>query len=81
MAILLCMLLLTACTDSAHVLHFKALPKELADCETYRLSNADGYSMIVMRCPNSSASLSYRVGKKVVTAVTVDGAGCPPSKK
>jgi hypothetical protein len=48
-------------------------PPELADCKIYNLSNGHGGSITVGRCPNSTTSVTYNVGKTTATTIVVDG--------
>lgn len=48
------------------------LPPDLKDCRIYKLF--DGSETITtMRCPNSSTSTEYIVGKSTRTSIVVDG--------
>lgn len=65
---------LTACSDSAEKIDFPVLPPELKDCSFYKLENSGGSSMKVVRCPNSSTTSTYPVGKTTQSTVVIDGA-------
>jgi len=64
---------LTACKDSSEILNFPAAPLELKDCSFFRLENSDGYTIRVARCPNSTTTTTYQVGKTTQSVVTIDG--------
>ena len=49
------------------------VPEELSDCTFTLMKNTDGESMRVVRCPNSTISTSYNVGKTRQTTVVIDG--------
>ncbi|WP_354734553.1 hypothetical protein [Acinetobacter nosocomialis] len=49
------------------------LPPELKDCRVYDLYSSTGASVTAVRCPNSSTSTEYRVGKSTRTSIVVDG--------
>lgn len=54
-------LLISGCgTPSATKVKFGAMPPELSDCTTYRLSEGNGLGhVIVMRCPNSTTTTQH----------------------
>ena len=65
--------LLTGCTPSATEANYPVRPPELQDCKIYRLTNADGGSITVARCPNSTTTANYKNGKTSAATITVDG--------
>jgi hypothetical protein len=60
-------------TPEAHQITFEVLPPELADCKAFYLSNSRSVDMKVMRCPNSTATTEYKVGKASARVVVIDG--------
>lgn len=62
-----------SCEPYYKELKFGVLPDELKDCKTFYLSSEDGNTITVMRCPNSTTSSTYRVGKHTATTVVIDG--------
>ena len=63
---------LAGCENSAQQDVFPVLPEALKDCVFYSL-HAGGDHIRVVRCPNSSTSATYPVGKSRQTTATVDG--------
>lgn len=55
------------------------MPKELADCAVYYVTNSQGYDMTVVRCPNSVTSTKVRSGKTNRTVVTIDSVEYAPT--
>lgn len=72
--ILAAVLMLTACepTTSDKTSTF-ALPDHLKDCTITNLSSTSAARLTVVRCPNSSVSASYPVGKTQQTTIVIDG--------
>jgi len=66
-------LMLIGCSDSAKTVSYPAAPPELADCKFFFLTNKDGHSINVVRCPHSDTTATYRSGKSTVSTVTIDG--------
>lgn len=64
---------LSACTPSYAPVSMPMLPEELKDCGFFSVSNGTD-RMYVVRCPNSTTSTTYRVGKHDETTVVIDGA-------
>ena len=64
---------LAGCTPSSSVITFESLPKALEDCVVYELSNSKSERMKVMRCPNSSTSVTYKSGKTAQHNIVIDG--------
>ena len=62
--VLLSALLLTACEPSSREVTYSAMPEDLKDCKAYSISESGSY-VKVMRCPNSSTSLTYHEGKSI----------------
>lgn len=56
---------LAACSPSGKEVtgNFPIMPEGLKDCKIYDLQSDGGSHVRVVRCPNSSTSTSYRVGK------------------
>ena len=80
--IILCaMFLLGGCSDASKELKFAAMPKELADCKVFRVTNANGEGMTVARCPNSTATTSVQSGKTQAVSIVVDGIEYMPAQK
>lgn len=48
------------------------LPEGLKDCKVYYMSSSSGGYMTVMRCPNSTTSVTYPQGKTKATSVTTE---------
>lgn len=74
--LLIASLALTACTpDATDITHSSdwRLPQGLRDCKLYWLSNSVGNGMHVMRCPNSTTSVSESCGKSTCENTTIDG--------
>ena len=63
---------LSACEPAAKIRDFPVRPKFLEDCQFARLTDADGNSITVGRCPNSTTTVVVP-GKSPVTTITVDG--------
>jgi hypothetical protein len=50
------------------------LPPELADCKFFQLSgNSVTDKITVVRCPNSTTTTTYQVGKTKKSVVVIDG--------
>lgn len=64
---------LSGCDPSArNISEQYAMPTELSDC-TITLLQGKYNHLNVVRCPNSSTSTTYRVGKTTQTTVVIDG--------
>ena len=74
-------LAVAGCSDKVEERKFPAMPKELADCRVFYVQNSDGYSMSVVRCPNSATTADVRSGKTTQTTVTIDGVEYAPVAK
>lgn len=62
------------CTPSAEDISEQyTMPEELKDCTITQLRNAKLMHLNVVRCPNSSTSTTYPVGKTTNTTVIIDG--------
>lgn len=48
-------------------------PKELMDCQFFKLVNDNGSPITVVRCPNSTTSVTEQQGKTTTTTVVIDG--------
>lgn len=72
--IVVCLLTLTACEKSTTPRDIKAYntPPELSDCKMYVLSNGLN-NIVVVRCPNSCTSTTYKEGKTDKTTIVIDG--------
>jgi hypothetical protein len=71
--ILVFAVMISGCAPSAEerTANFTVMPDGLKDCKIYRIS--DGVENItVVRCPNSSTTSSYRIGKTKKTVTTID---------
>ena len=71
----------TGCSDGYKPLNYTVIPPELNDCSFTRLTNSNGGSIDVVRCPNSSTSTSYAQGKTTRRVVTIDGVNYVENKK
>jgi len=50
----------------------------LQGCVAYQVDTPDYWpDMLIVRCPNNSTSVQYKVGKRTDTTITVDGEGTP----
>lgn len=66
-------LAIIGCTPSAKDISEQyTLPEELSDCTITYLQGKYTY-LNVVRCPNSTTSTTYRVGKTTQTTVVIDG--------
>lgn len=66
-------LAITGCTPSAKDISEQyTLPEELKDCTITYLQGKYTY-LNVVRCPNSTTSTTYPVGKTTQTTVVIDG--------
>jgi hypothetical protein len=66
-------LAITGCTPSAKDISEQyTLPEELSDCTITHLQGKYTY-LNVVRCPNSTTSTTYPVGKTTQTTVVIDG--------
>ena len=64
---------LAGCTPSAQEQTWPVLPEGLKDCKFYKLTDESANTIRVVRCPASSTSIEYQVGKSRQTTVIVDG--------
>jgi len=64
---------LAGCTPSAKETVWEVLPDGLKDCKFYEISNSNGATMKVVRCPMSTTSIQYQSGKATINTVVVDG--------
>ena len=69
----LTLIVLAGCTPSAQEQTWPVLPEGLKDCKFYKLTDESTNTIRVVRCPASSTSIEYQVGKSRQTTVTVDG--------
>ena len=63
---------LTGCSPEARVKNYPVLPDELKDCKFFRLTDGDGGSITVARCPNSTTTVRQS-DKPGTTSVIIDG--------
>lgn len=69
----LVLLVLVGCTPLGRdVTDEWILPDGLKDCRIYRLKNSSGLHLTVVRCQNSSTSVTTRSGKKVTHAEVIE---------
>lgn len=80
-ATILSIILLAGCTPSAEQKIWPVLPEELKDCKFYKLKDDAANTITVVRCPQSSTTVQYKVGKSTQTTVTIDGVEYVPNKK
>jgi hypothetical protein len=66
------LLALTGCGPSAEHKEFPILPDVLKDCKFYRLTDGNGASITVARCPNSTTT-TRQSDKAGTTSVIIDG--------
>lgn len=66
-------LVLAGCTPSANEKVWPVLPEGLKDCKFYELMDSSGNTMKIARCPGSSTTMNYQMGKARATSVTIDG--------
>lgn len=71
---LVCLAFLVGCTPETKEESARfVLPDELKDCKVYSMSSSDtGAVLHVMRCPNSTTSVT-RSGKAPIRTITIDG--------
>lgn len=65
-------LCLAGCAPEARVKNYPVLPDELKDCKFYRLTDGDGGSITVARCPGSNTTVQQS-DKAHTTSVVIDG--------
>ena len=63
----------TGCSPEAKQKTYSAMPPELADCKVYFISEGFADHMTVIRCPNSTTSVTKQEGKTKRTYVVIDG--------
>lgn len=73
-------LLSSGCRDTAAEINFAVMPKELQDCQAFRISNSNGMKMNVLRCPNSTTTNTTMVGKIMQSTVVIDGVVYEPKQ-
>lgn len=64
---------LAGCTPSAHEVIWPVVPDGLKDCKFYEITNSNGATIKVIRCPMSTTSIQYQSGKTTVNTVVIDG--------
>ena len=75
-------LLVLGCGRTEEATTHYELPREMSDCRIYDVCYKDGDNCIkAVRCPNSTASTTYMVGKSTATVVTIDGVEYAPVGK
>lgn len=70
--VVLIALLLAGCENGYEEREFPKKPPELEDCKFYRLSNDKGGEINVARCPLSSTTTTYNVGKTTHSSIVID---------
>ena len=63
---------LTGCGPSAETREYPILPDALKDCKFFRLTDGNGSSITVARCPNSTTT-TRQSDKAGTTSVIIDG--------
>lgn len=73
--ILAAMLALAGCNPGYQEVDdsYRVRPDHLKDCQITRLDGSNGGYIYVVRCPNSTTSTTYKVGKSHQSTVTIDG--------
>jgi len=71
--VLMSALFISGCENKYEEIDYPVRPPELNDCAIYRLSNSEGGSIVVVRCPNSTTSTTYPQGKTQGSSIVVDG--------
>lgn len=66
------MIVLAGCTPSAKQIFPEVLPDGLTDCKFYSITDSNGLTMRIVRCPNSSVSTKWKSGKTEYRLATVD---------
>lgn len=75
-------LLVLGCSRTKEATPNYELPREMSDCRIYEVCYTDGNDCIIaVRCPNSTTSTTYTVGKSTATVVTIDGVEYSPVGK
>lgn len=78
--LLVLIMLLAACTPKTESIEYKyVIPAEFSDCVFKRMTNSDGYSITVVRCPNSTTS-AIQGDKSQTTSITIDGVKYTPTQ-
>ena len=71
LSVLVLSAMMVGCEDSSKTLRPEALPSGLSDCAFYELQ-VTGRRLNVVRCPNSSTSTTYKVGKATNSTTVVE---------
>jgi hypothetical protein len=66
------LLALAGCKPDAEVKNYSVLPDELKGCKFFRLTDENGSSITVARCPNSTTTV-VQSDKAHTTTVIIDG--------
>jgi len=69
----LTLVLVAGCTPSASEKVWPVLPDGLKDCKFYELMDSSGNTMKIARCPASTTTMNYKMGKAQATTITIDG--------
>lgn len=76
--VLTTLLLISGCENSTREISF-VLPPELKGCKVFRLSNTDGESLTVARCPAAATTTTkYTSGKTQVENLEVEATAPDP---
>lgn len=67
------MLLIQGCEPGYTRKNFPVLPDELKDCNFYVVDSGNGNDVLIARCPNSSTTTKYMVGKTPVNSIVIEG--------
>ncbi|MBP9779706.1 hypothetical protein KBD33_03745 [Candidatus Gracilibacteria bacterium] len=62
---------LSACINDASIANYPVLPEGLKDCHFYKLSSKSEPNIMVVRCPNSTTSVTTDE-KNPKTIITID---------
>jgi hypothetical protein len=73
LSLLFCLVVvLTGCGPGYKPGNFPIVPSELKDCTFWYLRDVNGSSLTVVRCPLSTTSTTYRVGKTSATTIVTE---------
>lgn len=82
LAVMMLAAMLSGCSrETEDVTHKFLLPKGLEDCSIYSMSAESGAYLRAVRCPLSTTSSTYEVGKSTQTTIVVDGIEYTPVAK
>lgn len=73
--LLLSFLTILSCSKQTSDISYKySLPEGLQDCKIYVMqTDGLGSNLVVVRCPNSQTSTTYKSGKTTKSTTVVDG--------